>query len=259
MKLFVAIAEHATLLPHFLRHYRDVGVTRFFISVDAALEDGIAPMVKGFPVEIVRGLDTAESIEGGTEAVSRMRAMFADPHEWVVLTDLDEFQVHPDGVSETAAAADAEGANVVRGYMVDRVARDGTLKPVHADDDLSELFPERCFITILLQGGIAHKCALVKGHLQSGRTADGLSLAHHHMQDERIASRAIEVRHFKWNAEAMQRMQLAIGRTQAAGLSFWVEYERVLQHLRANGRLRWEEFTEDALDPSLRQAVQFER
>jgi len=170
VKLFVAIAAHATLLPHFLRHYQSSGVSHFFVSVEPALDDQVTKRASGFPVTIVRDLDTAESIEGGTAAVSEMRRRFAGPDEWVVLTDLDEFQVHPDGIATTAAAADAEGANVVRGWLVDRVATDGLLKPVGLDDDVWRVFPQECFVTASLQGGLSYKCALVKGRLESGRT-----------------------------------------------------------------------------------------
>jgi glycosyl transferase family 2 len=245
VKLFVAIAAHATLLPHFLRHYQRSGVSHFFVSVEPALDDQVTKFASGFPVTIVRDLDTSESIEGGTAAVSEMRRRFAGPNEWIALTDLDEFQVHPDGIETTAAAADAEGANVVRGWMVDRVATDGLLKPVKFDDDVWRVFPEKCFVTAGLQGGLSYKCALVKGHLESSRNEDGLSLAHHHMKDERVASISVAIHHFKWNAEVLERIALAIERTRAAGQPFWVEYERVLEHLRTHGRLRWEDFADD--------------
>jgi hypothetical protein len=188
-------------------------------------------------------MDTAESIEGGTAAVTRMRMDCSRTDEWVIVTDLDEFQVHPLGLRASAAAADAEGANVVRGYMVDRVATDGRLGPVPVEGDLWTAFPERCYVTALLQGGLSYKCALVKGHLQSGRTCEGLSLAHHHMMGERLASNHVEIHHFKWSAEAVERMRTAIARTQAAGQPFWIEYHRVIDHLERNGRLRWEDFT----------------
>jgi hypothetical protein len=242
MKLFVSITAHATLLPHFLRHYSAAGVTRFFIAVEKGLEEQVRRSASAFPVEVVLGLDTAETIEGGTAAVTKMRTECAGPDEWVVLTDLDEFQLHPLGLASTAAAADDQGANVVRGNMIDRVASDGRLKPFGPDDDLWQLFPERCYITALLQGGLSYKCALVRGHLESGRTDDGLSLAHHHMRGEHVASSTVEILHFKWNAEALERMTCAIARTQAAGQPFWVEYERVLSHLRRYQRLNWEDF-----------------
>lgn len=242
MKLFVAITAHATLLAQFLRHYGACGVSRFFIAVEPGLEQAVSSTIAGYPVEIVRGLDASESIEGGTAAVSRMRRRFAKPDEWVVLSDLDEFQAHPEGLAATVAAADAAGANVVRGLMVDRVATDGQLKPVGPQDDLWRLFPERCYITALLQRGLSYKCALVRGHLESGRTDEGLSLAHHHMIGERLAPTTIEIDHFKWNAEARERIELAIARTKAAGQPFWIEYQRVLDHLQHHGRLRWEDF-----------------
>ena len=250
MKLFVAIAGHASLLPHFLRHYRDAGVTEFYIAVEPDLYDAIDAGSRDFPVHLVAGLDTSESIEGGTAAVTWMRRQFADPSEWVVLADLDEFQAHAWGLAATVAAADAESANVVRGHMIDRVASDGQLPPVIPGADLWQLFPERCHVTSRLQGGLSYKCALVKAGLESGRTEEGLSLAHHHMTGERVASVSVEIHHFKWNAEALERMRVAIVRTQAAGQPFWVEYARVIEHLERHGRLRWQDFADAKLPPA---------
>ncbi len=242
MKLFVAVTGHATLLPHFLSHYSQAGVSAFFIATEPELESQIRRAASSFSAHIVSTLDCTESIEGGTAAVSAMRRSFAGPEEWVVLADLDEFQVHPSGVVATARAADLENANVVRGRFIDRVASDGLLKPIGPHDDLWTLFPERCHVTALLQGGLDYKCALVKGGLASGRTPEGLSLAHHHMVDERLASTSVEIHHFKWNAEALERIPAAMARTRSANQPFWVEYERVLEHLRQHGRLRWQDF-----------------
>ena len=73
LKLFVAIAGHATLLPHFLHHYQAAGVTRFFVSVEPSLEAEVTRIASGFPLELVRGLDATESIDlkiGNTKVVS---------------------------------------------------------------------------------------------------------------------------------------------------------------------------------------------
>jgi hypothetical protein len=64
------------------------------------------------------------------------------------------------------------------------------------------------------------------------------------MMGEQLSATTVEIHHFKWNAEALERMEIAIARTQAAGQPFWVEYQRVLDHLRQHGRLCWEDFTE---------------
>ena len=249
MKLFVAVSHHATLFPHFLRHYASVGISRFFVAVDEVTEQAVRNLAVHFDLVVVTDLDTCESIEGGTAAVSQMRRRFTSPDEWVAIADLDEFQVHPSGVAATAQAAEAEGANVVRGRMIDRVATDGLLKPIGVDDDLWRMFAQRCLVTARLQEGLAYKCALVRGLLESGRNEDGLSLAHHHMTNERVASSEIEIHHFKWNAEVLARLQTAMARAKAAGQPFWVEYQRVLDHLRQHGRIRWEDFQEgDGID-----------
>ena len=224
MKLFVAITGHATLLPHFLRHYSAVGVTRYFVGCDRELAGTVEQYARGVPVEVITEIDATESIEGGTAAVTTMRLRYSSADEWVVIADLDEFQIHPAGLDATAAAADAEGANVVRGTLVDRVSSSGRLESVGPDDDVDRRFPEECYLTAHLQGGLAYKCALVKGLLGSGRTDAGLSLAHHHMAGERLASARIRIMHFKWNAEAVTRMAVAIARVKAAQQPFWTEY-----------------------------------
>ena len=90
-------------------------------------------------------------------------------------------------------------------------------------------------MTSKLQGSVDHKGVLVRGHLMP-------TMAHHHFQDEHIASQWLRLHHFKWNSNVRQRMQIAMEMTRALEIDWWVEYERVLRHLDTHGRLRWEDF-----------------
>lgn len=236
VKIFVAVDDDASLLPHFLRHYSSQGVTRFFIAAhpDSAAE--VRRRCRGYRAVVVRDADTAESVEGGTRAVTALRLKHSGPREWVALADLDEFQIHEGGVRASARRAEREGANAVRGVMIDRVAADGSLPDFDDASDLWSLYPARCRLTKRLQGGLDYKCALVRGHLLSAN-------AHHRLRGEKRSSRRVEIHHFKWNARAVPRIRRAIRRIKAAGLGWHVEYERVLAHLRRHGRLRWRDFS----------------
>jgi hypothetical protein len=235
VKLFVAVYDDASLLPHFLRHYSAQGVTRFFIAVHPKLAAEVRRRSRGHSAAIVKDPDVAESVEGGTRAVTAMRLRHSGPREWVAIADLDEFQVHPGGMKRSVLLAKRAGANVVRGTLIDRVAVDGGLPDFDDETDLWSLYPARCRLTKRLQRGLDYKCALVKGRLPSAN-------AHHRLVGEAAARRRVEIHHFKWNARAVERMESAIGRIKAAGLPWHVEYERVLEHVRRNGRIRWRQF-----------------
>ena len=236
VKVFVAVYDDVSLLRHFLRHYRAQGAGRFFVAVSRAAAKEARRRARGFPVVFVDSLNVAESFVGGAAAVTAMRLRYSDPGEWVAIADLYEFQVHPRGMAASIRLAEREGANVVRGTMIDRVAADGGFPAIHPRSDLSKLFPVRCRLTKRLQRGIDHKCVLVRGLLLP-------AMAHHRMAGEKVGSRAIEIHHFKWSASAVPRMRKAIKRIKASGLRpYHVEYERVLGHLREHGRIRWEEF-----------------
>lgn len=235
MKTFVSVYDDARLLPHFLRHYLSQGSTHFFIAADPAVAAEARRHCAGFPAQVIDGLNVEDSAEGGTIAVTAMRLRFSEPEEWVALADLDEFQEHPGGLSRSAQLAQSEGANVVRGILIDRVAQDGSLPVFDDETDLWKLFPVRCRLTKRLQRGADYKAALVRGPLLP-------ALAHHRFQGERVSSRQIEIHHFKWNAAAQARMRGAIELLKARGLSWRVEYERVLDHIGTHGRIRWEDF-----------------
>lgn len=237
MKAFVAVHDDAALLGHFLKHYKSQGVGRFYIAVSRALARETVRLCRGFDVFVTDKLDVRESVVGGTVAVTALRLRYQQPDEWAVIADLDEFQEHPGGVRKTARAAQKEGANVVRGMMIDRVAADGGFPAIEARSDLWSLFPARCLLTKKLQGGVDFKCALVRGHLLP-------VMAHHHVSGEKIASNTVEIHHFKWNSTAVPRMKAAIGQIKDVGLSWHVEYERVLAHLKTHGRIRWQDFVE---------------
>lgn len=237
MRLFVAIYHDCTLLPHFLRHYADLGINCFCIAADAATAPTVRDGVRAFNAIVRDDLDVLDSFQGGATAVTRMRLEYCAIDEWVLITDLDEFAVFDLPLADTIAVAEGEGANVVRGRMIDRVAADGALPAILDDTDLWATFPRRCGLTSRLQGSVDHKGVLVRGHLSP-------AMAHHEFTGERLSRQQAEVHHFKWNSNAEGRIRAAMELARTAGISWWPEYLKVLQHLQQHGRIRWEEFVE---------------
>src|SRR6266481_6448225 len=127
MKLFTAIYDDARLLESFLRHYNQYGITEFFI----AASPGFASMVKGFMenyrITLFEGLDIADSVLGGTAAVTEMRGIHQQDDEWVVIVDLDESVEFAPDIHHFLSIAERDDANIVRGIMYDRFSADGKL------------------------------------------------------------------------------------------------------------------------------------
>lgn len=235
MKLFVAVVDDYALLPHFLKHYRGLGVDQIFIATEPSVHHGVIAVARHFGSVVRDDLDVRDSMTGGTAAVSEMRQTYAGEDEWVMVADLDEFAVLPFPLREVVRLAEAEGANLVRGRMIDRVAAGGVLPQIWPDTDLWSTFPHQARLTSRLQGSVDYKGVVVRGRLKP-------AMAHHEFHGERIASTQVELHHFKWSASVAARTERVMMMARDAGIHWWTEYERLLLHVRMHGRIRWEDF-----------------
>jgi hypothetical protein len=253
VKLFTSVLDDTKLLPHFLRHYASAGVSDFYIVAPSELASEIAPLSSDYRITLCRTgfSELRESFRRGniaTDHMSAIRRRHQGEDEWVIIVDLDEFIEFDESLSSIIATADAEGANVVRGIMYDRLAADGQPADVKPDLDLAKQYPVRWRFMRDVRRGWEHKAAIVKGHL------DPLPLAeHHHMIGERVASKELRIDHYAWRAGAIERLRERALRLKEVGTSWGEEYDRVLEHYETHGRFAWDEFggelceTEDEL------------
>jgi FkbM family methyltransferase len=238
MKLFCTITDDDRLLPHFIRHYREVGVREFFFAVAPSVMRSIAQIrdrhtMDGDQCTITAydALDVANSIGGGNSAVSEMRRWHQSADEWAMIVDLDEFVEFKTSPEFITAVAEAEGANVVRGVMFDRLPRDGNLMPFYPDTDLERAYPVKARFNSVVLGAFDMKGVLVKGHLA------GLN-AHHTFHHEKVASERLEISHYRWNESTIDRLRNAV----ASGAPRPDQYNRAIAHYERFGRMRWDLF-----------------
>lgn len=237
MKLFVCVYDDGRLLPHFLKHYAQFGVTEFHIAAPPDMANYVANASRRFRVIQYNDLNVAGSFTGGAEAVTKMRELAQGPEEWVVIVDLDEFVEFPERVTALVGKVEAEGGNIARGIMYDRFAVDGHLKSFDDDSALSAVFPVRARFRSVVMRGNEFKGILVKGHLTS-------RAAHHEFYDEKPYSQMLEISHYKWNDRSIDRTKLGYEMCAAAGSpwDFDGEFKRVLDHYEQHGRFAWETF-----------------
>ena len=121
--LVVAVARNERLLmPHFLQHYRQLGV-RHFVLVDNLSDDGTRAYLQAQPDVLLYSADT--EYRHSHYGVAWQQAVLGAHAlgKWVVLADIDEFLVYPGcehlSLADWLAQRDAEGAEAVSTLMVD--------------------------------------------------------------------------------------------------------------------------------------------
>ena len=243
MKLFTAVYDDATLLPHFLSHYAAAGVDEFFIAIAPEFSETVGGLASAYSIRSFEGLDLTDSLLAGTAAVTSMRKLHQKLDEWVLIVDLDEFVEFDDPVSKITSQANDEGANVVRGILFDRFGLEGMPAKVTFDTDLAQRFPIKSRFTRHVRRGFDHKGVLVKGRLASAAEE-----GHHRYEGEFLYSRVLEISHYKWIAGSIERLRRSYEKVRASGMSWAIEYERVLNHYDTHGRFAWETFGGERFD-----------
>lgn len=236
MKLFVTVYNDATLLPYFLDHYSHIGIDEFYIAAGPEWQSEIRRFERQYDIVLCGDAPALDDHFYSRTAVADMRHRHQAIGEWVAIVDLDEFIEVPD-LGLCAAAAEGDGANVVRGIMHDRFSADGGLPKLEPDADLAAVFPVKSRFIRNVMRGCDHKGVLVRGHLQSPPAA-----GHHRFDGELLAKQILEISHFKWLEGAVERLRASYRIVAERGIAWAAEYKRALDHYDAHGRFAWEEF-----------------
>jgi hypothetical protein len=227
-------------IPAFIAHYEAMGVTQFWLTIhcektpdqitDLQLCAAAEPFLRGKPVElaVLRGSHDAMLVRSHHDALTER---VIGPGIWIVWADIDEFQVYPRDLHAVLARADQTGATYISGELIDRVASNGELPPLHPDTDLWTQFPVGCSLTSTIMGGYTHKVTASKSHL-------GICHGNHEpltlVPSNHWASDLVAIHHFKWDATVVPRLERRLLPDWKDRCPWWVETERALNFL--NGR-----------------------
>jgi hypothetical protein len=204
VRVCVVVGGEVALLPHFLRHYRELGVDSFHIVVHFQAEND--PIGRR-AVEVLHahGLEP-EAIHlsdrpflGNRDLIAQIKEQY--PDDWFLPVDLDEFQVYPRPLAAIVAKCEARDYGYVLGCLVDRLAADGSLPPVTADDRWPQ-FPLAGSLHAI-HGAFPEKVVLCRGRipLNAGQHAalSGQGCPWHEIYTQ--------VHHFKWVAGLTDRLR----------------------------------------------------
>ena len=231
--LVTVVGGYLQALPAMLRHYRNLGVESFFVNVHLRNEsDPVLEQVRAMTAEF--GCGIASSTVGPWQFVqqelyARQRELY--PTDWFVLADQDELQQYPAGLAETLADCEQAGYDHVRGCFVDRIARDGALRPVDPEAPLEHQFPLGAFLSFPVLNADPRKVVAVKGPvvIQKGQ--------HHALEGTACPARRhfIQVHHFKWVDGLVERLSKRAAELHAQGVPHWTESARFVQYFEKSG------------------------
>ena len=238
----------ADLLPHWLKHYSDLGADTLVLATvnptDPGAEKTIQDCSKRWNL-LRYALPPEANDELDQDEVHRtvLRRSGARPGDWVLHTDLDEFHEFPAPLDQIIAACDAKPMRAIFSRFTDHIARDGSLAAIQPTPSIWEQFPIECAMSEAVCRKYVQKVMLARFEV---RTTAG----HHDASNAQPCGVPLgrpedyHVHHFRWHAEAAKRLAWING---VEGVDpYWKrEAERVINWFESNqGRI-------DMSDPKL--------
>jgi hypothetical protein len=237
----VSIYDNIELLPHFLSHYAGLGVQRIFVAVRSTIRDRLYETavaeaaqfpanVYWFPSKCFSDSDKAD----GEQLILQRNSV--QPDDYVMHLDLDEFQEYPAPLATIVRLMNARSDWALRGWIVDRVAENGTLAPVLRTPSIGEQFPIGCAVTEVLLSGWTQKIVLCRGRVRlQGGVRHDTENAHYERVPVGQSSDYI-VHHFKWLQGLDQRLEARLAR-DFIGAKYAEECRHFLDYYRQRGRI----------------------
>ena len=247
-------------LPQFVRHYRALGVDRFFLSLQ--LEPDEDPALKrGYKAQFretlaALGIEEAFFLEKSFDAYvvrdhhDEIQDKYISPDDWVVWCDSDEYQAYPRPLAEMVAKWESEGCDYVNGLMLDRVAADGSLPRFDPSVSVWEQFPIACTVAGEVSDVLQRKIAMARGDVFISRGNHFLACAAPAMltptSTKRLAERPpvrtpkpfanwVQIHHFKWDANVIELLRFRLTPQWRAKCPWWVESGKLLDYFEGNG------------------------
>jgi len=239
--LTVTVGPDYRLLPYFLRYYKDLGIKNFLVILNTP---------DTAPIRILQE-NGINPVKIWTDPFSEKLKQFHErdvilrhcsDNDWVVYSDLDEYQYYPAGIEHQIEYSEKVGIDFIEGKLIDRVSKTGELVKLNEGLSLNEQFPLGGYLTGALLKAWDKKITAAKGKLIVGG-------GHHIFLDNASYktlpykkklnkhSKGNEIHHFKWDRDVLIRMNRSLI-LQDESLSCWrKEIIRFLKHYDRYNRI----------------------
>lgn len=205
--LTVTVGDYNTLLDRFIKYYRKIGIKNFLILLQGNNYKESLKILKEYDIKpsCIWTEEFSESLKVSYER--DVIDSFCDKEDWIVYTDLDEFQYHND-IEDTVRYCEENKKKFLYGRLLDRISLTGELIKIDRNKSLEEQFPLGCYFTEKVLKAWDRKIILAKKDLVIGG-------GHHIFLDNStltplkyIKSRRYkEIHHFKWDSSLLDRIE----------------------------------------------------
>ncbi len=242
IRLCAVIGDNCDMLPHFIDHYRDLGVDEFHIILHAP------PGKDDFRAEALRimtekGIAPAQIYEGGwdsrisTNLINGLKTQY--PDDWFIVADSDELQIYEKPLRDVIKSAHDNGQTYITGSFVDRVSADGSMKAINHQSSIWEQFPHAGFVSFPLSGAMPYKITACKGNVILSQGQHGVLVPE--SQWPVTGTVEAQVHHFKWNKNVYDnlvsrqlRFKEAYDSLNDGDQAYYLECASVLKYLNDN-------------------------
>lgn len=212
LNLVTVVGENTHILPHMLKHYKDM-VDNIYVAVYRQGEDdGILEEIEELGIEpYMVFTEPKYNWNRVTEIYNAVKG--TKPKDWWIVSDDDELQVYPEPVHDIIEKCEREGYEFVTGGFLDRIGDTGTFPVVTRDTDLHKAFPLAGFFRYPMSGACPNKVTLMKGSVKVtpgqhyAEVADGNSWGKKHRKRMPIEEVFTQVHHFKWDSSCVERIK----------------------------------------------------
>jgi hypothetical protein len=233
VNLVTVVGHNTTLLPHMLKHYKNI-VDKIYVVVyrqhelDGILEDVINLGIK--PFKIVT--EPKFNWERVTELYNEVKS--TKPNEWWVVSDDDEFHVYPKPIREMISECEENDWEFITGGFVDRIGENGTFPEVSSLTDVWSEFPLAGFFRYPMSGACPNKVCVMKGSVNvtpgqhyvdfgDGKNSWGKdNIKHSKRYPIGRGEGLVQVHHFKWDSTVLERLK-EVSETKE-DYTYWQEY-----------------------------------
>jgi hypothetical protein len=234
--------DRTALLPQFLQHYQDLGVQEMHLAVHFNSHEEMTARRDDLDRCVGTIKDHGGLYEGSIcfpydARIARayldhlVQDNKADPSDWIVWVDSDEFQLYGRPITECISEWEKANIDAVEGFFVDRVSQDGLLSPFDPARPVWDQYPICCNFTEKVLGAYAGKLVCARGWV---RIDDG----NHRVASNQYARRApdlVPLHHFKWTDEVRARLQRRITPEWRRTKFWWRESQRGIDHIHEHG------------------------
>lgn len=241
--LVFTVGSDFKLLPHFLRHYRSIGVYSILPIIHDRhnVSEAVRSILDLYHVSIAQvwSEEFSETLKHRYErSVVIVRCK---PSDWVIYADLDEFQQYPLEIETHIDVCERRGIHYLEGRMLDRISSTGELTPIDFKTSLEDQYPLGGYITRGIMGAWDKKIVAARASVDIGGghhvSLDQRGRPSKYCPDLSPESKGIIVHHFKWDATVLNRMRRHINYKDCS-LRCWVKEMRLfLKYIEKNGKI----------------------